>query len=304
MSSTLPKHSTVGGLPWSQMLFVLLGSGVVLFIVAPLAALVLTTSLGEMSEAVADREVLASVRLTLGCAAVATVVCTLGGVPLGYLLARRRFFGRSALLAIIDLPIIIPHSAAGIALLTLIGRRSLLGSVFGGLVGTAAGISVAMAFVSVPFLVNAAHAAFAAVPVRLEKAARTLGASPARVFRTVSLPLAWRGILGGMVLMWGRGISEFGAVVIIAYYPMTTPTLVFQRFNDFGLAYARSAAVVLILICVAIFIALRFVARSRNGNDRNTRAHHATNGNSPRRKPGVPQPPTNATQDPAGADDA
>ena len=248
-------------MPWTQLLFALLGSCVVLFIVAPLAGLMLTSSLGEVSEAVADKEVMASVRLTLTCALAATLACTLCGVPLGYLLARRRFFGRSALMAIIDLPIIIPHSAAGLALLTLIGRRTLPGAWFGGLVGTAAGISIAMAFVSVPFLVNASRDAFAAVPVRLENAARTLGASPWRVFRTVSVPLAWRGILTGMVMMWGRGISEFGAVVIIAYHPMTTSTLVFERFNDYGLAYARSAAVVLILICVVIFAVLRFVAR-------------------------------------------
>jgi molybdate/tungstate transport system permease protein len=118
--------------------------------------------------------------------------------------------------------------------------------------------------VSVPFLVNAARAGFEAVPEKLEKAARTLGASPARVFFTISLPMAWRDILGGIILMWGRGISEFGAVVIIAYHPMTTPVLVFQRFNDYGLTHARSAAVLLILICVAVFAVLRFVTGVRN----------------------------------------
>jgi len=251
------------------LLLAFLGSLVVLFIVAPLIRLMLSTSLGELSQAAADEQVMESVRLTLLCALGATLLCTLTGVPLGYLLARKRFFGRSVLMAIIDLPIIIPHSAAGIALLTVIGRQSILGRVTdGGLTGTAAGISVVMAFVSVPFLVNAAHAAFTAVPLRLEKAARTLGASPWRVFLTISLPLAWRGILAGMVLMWGRGISEFGAVVIIAYHPMTTPTLVFERFNDFGLAYARTAAIVLIIVCVAIFAVLRFIATRRPGTVR------------------------------------
>jgi len=130
------------------------------------------------------------------------------------------------------------------------------------LTGTTAGISVAMAFVSLPFLVNAARQAFLGVDQRLEKAARTLGASPSRVFFTISLPLAWRGILSGMILMWARGISEFGAVVIIAYHPMTTPVMVFQRFNDFGLNYARSVAVLLIIICVSLFVVLRlFSAR-------------------------------------------
>ena len=258
-----------GRTPWFHLFLTLLGSFVVLLILAPLLGLLLSARPGEVSQAAMDSEVIDSIRLTLTCAAAATIACTVTGVPLGYLLARRRFWGRSALMAVIDLPIIIPHSAAGIALLTVIGRRSPAGRIFdGGFTGTAVGITIAMAFVSVPFLVNAAHAAFAAVPVRLEKAARTLGASPRRVFLTISLPLAWRDILAGMVLMWGRGISEFGAVIIIAYHPMTTPILVFERFNDYGLAYARSVAVVLILICVSLFVVLRFITRRKRGKVR------------------------------------
>ena len=87
-----------------------------------------------------------------------------------------------------------------------------------------------------------------------------MGASPWRVFFTISLPLAWRGILSGMILMWARGISEFGAVVIIAYHPMTTAVMVLQRFNDSGLSYARSVAVLLILICVGLFVILRLLS--------------------------------------------
>jgi len=256
---------------WFNLAVALLGSCMLLFIIAPLLGLVLTSSLPEVSDALRDREVVQSVRLTIGAALAATAACAVFGVPLAYVLARKEFRGKSVVLAVIDLPIVIPHSAAGIALLTVVGRRSLMGELLGGgLVGTAAGISVAMAFVSVPFLVNAAREAFAAVPERLENAARTLGASPMRVLFTVSLPLAWRGILSGMILMWARGISEFGAVVIIAYHPMTTPVLVFQRFNDYGLAYARSAAVVLIAVCVAVFVVFRVVAaqpkRKRGGN--------------------------------------
>jgi molybdate/tungstate transport system permease protein len=109
---------------------------------------------------------------------------------------------------------------------------------------------------------------FEAVPERLEKVARTLGASPRRAFFTIALPMAWRGILSGMILMWARGISEFGAVIIIAYYPMTTPVLIFQRFNDYGLPHARSAAVLLILISIAIFAVLRFLGRERRREEK------------------------------------
>jgi len=243
---------------WFYLVFAVLGSALLLFVIAPLISMVLATSMGELSETAASKEVVDSIKLTIKAAFFATVFSAIAGIPLAYLLTRKKFFGRAVLMAIIDLPIIIPHSAAGIALLAVIGRQSAVAGVLGkSLVGTTAGISVAMAFVSLPFLVNAACQGFAGVDEKLEKAARTLGASPSRVFFTISLPLAWRGILSGMILMWARGISEFGAVVIIAYHPMTTPVMVFQRFNDFGLANARSVAVLLILICVAIFILLR-----------------------------------------------
>jgi molybdate/tungstate transport system permease protein len=124
-----------------------------------------------------------------------------------------------------------------------------------------------MAFVSLPFLIGSARQAFVAVPEKFENAARTLGGTPWHVFLTISLPLAWRGILSGMILMWARGISEFGAVVIIAYHPMTTPVMVFQRFNDFGLRYARSVAVLLILICVCLFVPLRLLNRMKKESD-------------------------------------
>ncbi|GAG48398.1 unnamed protein product, partial [marine sediment metagenome] len=148
-------------LSWFHLVISLLGSCVLLFIVAPLLGLLFASSFSELSEAVADREVTNSIRLTLTAALVSTALCTLIGIPLAYLLARREFYGKTAVLAIIDLPIIIPHSAAGIALLTLVGRHSILGSVIpGGLVGTFAGIAVAMAFVSIPYLVNAARLGF------------------------------------------------------------------------------------------------------------------------------------------------
>lgn len=245
---------------WFELIIALMGSCLILFVIAPLLGLLLATSMSELTETAADKEVINSIKLTLTAAFFATTVSALAGIPLAYLLAKKSFPGKSLLLAIIDLPIIIPHSAAGIALISCIGRQSFFGRLSGNsLVGTSAGISIAMAFVSLPFLVNGARQAFAAVPEKLEKAARTLGASPARTFFTISLPLARSGILSGMVLMWARGISEFGAVVIIAYHPMTTPVMVFQRFNDYGLASARSVAVLLILICVTIFVILRLV---------------------------------------------
>jgi len=120
-------------------------------------------------------------------------------IPLAWLLARKRFWGRSFLIATLDLPVIIPHSAAGIALLTVIGRRGYVGRYLDQwwgirMINTEAGIVAAMAFVSLPFLVAAARVGFEATPARYERVARTLGASSRQVFFTVSLPLARRSI--------------------------------------------------------------------------------------------------------------
>ena len=247
---------------WFELLLGALGACLLLFVLAPLGGMIFATSVGELSQAAAEHAVIESIKVTLIAAMIATAVSAIFGIPLAYLLARKRFFGRSLILAIVDLPIIIPHSAAGIALLMIVGRKTLIGDLTGGgLCDTTAGISVAMAFVSLPFLVNSAREAFTAVPVRLERVARTLGASRQRVFFTISLPLAWRGILSGMILMWGRGISEFGAVLIIAYHPMTTPVMVYRRFDDYGLRAARPIAVLLIVICITVFVALRLVSR-------------------------------------------
>jgi len=148
--------------------------------------------------------------------------------------------------------------------LTVLNRNSVAGQVAGKLglsfVGSSLGIGVAMAYVSLPFLINAAREGFAAVPLQYEKAALTLGASPVRVFFTIALPLATRSIVTGFVMMFSRGLSEFGAIVIIAYYPMVTPVLIYQRFNDFGLTYARGVSVVFIFVCLVVFVVLRMIS--------------------------------------------
>jgi molybdate/tungstate transport system permease protein len=123
-----------------------------------------------------------------------------------------------------------------------------------------------MAFVSIPFLINAARDGFSGVPIRLEKAAMTLGASPARVFFTISLPLAWRNIVSGLIMMFARGMSEFGAVIVVAYHPMITPILIYERFGSFGLKYARPVSVLFILISLTLFIILRWLARDKKVN--------------------------------------
>jgi molybdate/tungstate transport system permease protein len=122
-----------------------------------------------------------------------------------------------------------------------------------------AGIVVAMLFVSLPFLVNMSRDAFERVDPDLEQAAQADGASPWQSFRLVVLPLAWRGVLGGGLMMWARGISEFGAVVILAYHPKIAPVLVYERFEGFGLNAAMPVAALLVLAALLAFVLLRWV---------------------------------------------
>ncbi len=249
-----------------NLIFIFLGGVLLLFIIAPLAGLYLNTSFGSLSEAIGSDEVRNSVWLSLWASMAGTIFFSFLAIPLAYLLARKNFPLKSVVNGIIDIPIIIPHSAAGIAVLGIITRDSLLGQtgeLFGiKFIGNPAGIILAMAFVSVPFLINAARDGFATVPERLEKIALTLGASPTRVFFTISLPLAWRSVLSGFILMWARGMSEFGAVIIIAYNPQTAPVLIFERFTSYGLKYAIPAAVVFVSVCLIIFVVLRLIKKN------------------------------------------
>ena len=250
----------------------IIGAILVLLIVAPLARLMLGISGEDLRGIFSDAELWESIALTFRCAAAAAILGILLGVPLAYVLARARFRGAAIIQGIVDLPVMVPHSAAGIALLAVLGRHSLAqktAAPFGiEFAGAEPGIALAMAFVSIPFLVNAARIGFEDVPVRLENAARTLGASPQRVFFTITLPMAWRAILSGSALMWGRGISEFGAVVIIAYHPSTAPVLLFQRFTDYGLSASRTAAAALIAVTLVVFAVLRLIAQPRKENAR------------------------------------
>lgn len=270
ISGFMSRHSKI---PLLHLVFIFLGALVLLFIISPLLGMFLATSPESVFNTISYPEVYNSIWLTLWTSMAGTLLFAIAAIPLSYLLARRNFPLKRLVLGIIDLPVVIPHSAAGIALLGFIARDSAVGrlgeSVGLNFVGHPAGIMLAMAFVSIPYLVNSARDGFAAVPERLEKAALTLGASPLRVFFTISLPLAWRNILSGFILMFARGMSEFGAVVIIAYHPMITPVLIYERFGAFGLKYARPVSVIFIIITLIAFILLRNLSKESS----NTRDH-------------------------------
>jgi molybdate/tungstate transport system permease protein len=243
-------------------IFSLAGTLLLIFILLPLVSTLLNTTTDGLAGTISDPDVASSIGLTFLASAVATALTLLTGLPLAYLLARYRFRGKRLVESVIDLPLIIPHTAAGIALLMVFGRQGVLGPALAvlGLTFTDsfAGIVVAMAFVSLPYLVNLSREAIRLVEPEMEKVALIDGATPWQAFWHVTLPQAWRGVVSGMLMMWARGISEFGAVVILAYHPKVVSVLIYERFEGSGLTSAQPVALLLILVAVVSFILLRF----------------------------------------------
>jgi molybdate/tungstate transport system permease protein len=247
-----------------SVLAALAGSFLLLFLAAPLAELVGVGGAEGLKRLGSDGELRGSLLLTALCATAATLIGVFTATPLAYLLARRTFPGRALLAAILDLPLLIPHPVAGIALLLLLGRESAVGGaaleIGLRIVGTPIGIIAAMLFVSAPLFVSGAREAFAKVDPRYEGVARTLGDTPWRAFHRVTLPLAGRGLLAAAVVMWARAVSEFGAIVILTYNPKVVSVLSYDRFTSFGLSEAlpvAAALAILALIPLTLLRALR-----------------------------------------------
>ena len=188
------------------------------------------------------------------------------GTPAAWFLATRSFPGRALLTTLVELPLVLPPAAAGIALLAALGPHGIAGGVLGDahvtLVLTTAGVVVAMAFVASPFYVRQAQAAFAGLDPRLLEASRTLGAREARTFLRVALPLARPALVAGAALAWGRALGEFGATLMFAGnlrgVTQTAPLALYERFaTDFPAAIALAA--VLLAVSAAVLLAVKFV---------------------------------------------
>jgi molybdate/tungstate transport system permease protein len=251
-----------------SLIFLFVGSLLILFTILTLFNMIFRQLVLEpegLLEAAADPVVIESIVLTLYCSFLATLIAAILGTPLAYVLARHDFPGKTIVESVIDVPVIIPHSVAGIALYALFMSRGPVGGAFSnvGIIfeDSMWGIVVAMLFVSAPFYVNAAREGFQTINPRLERVARTLGASQWKSFYKITLPLAVRHLFSGAIMAWARGISEFGAVIMIAFYPMIAPVLIFYRFTTHGLQGSQPIAVLLILICIGLFILLRTSAK-------------------------------------------
>jgi molybdate/tungstate transport system permease protein len=255
----MPGRSWFGG---ASALAALL---VALLVALPILALLgHAVGYGTLGAALADGAVRHALLTSFACAALATAVGVALGVPLAYLLARRDFRGKRWLEALLELPVVMPHPVVGIAVVLAYGRASLVGQGAGvagiSIVGAPLGIVFCMLFVGLPFLVSSAREGFALVDPRLEAVARTLGASPFFAGTRVALPLAARAIASGAVLMWARGVSEFGSIAIVTYHPRVASVLVYERFTTSGLPGALPVAGILVLVSLGVLGGLRALA--------------------------------------------
>ena len=248
--------------PW---LVLIPGALLVLLLALPVVALLVRAAVeGALLTAATNRVVLEALGLSLLTTAISLVLAVALGTPLAWALARRRVPGRRVWEALIELPIVLPPSVAGLALLLLLGRQGLLGGVL-----RVAGIEIAFStiavviaqlFVAAPLYVRAARGGFALVEDDLEDAARADGAGEWAVFRSITAPIAAGSLVAGGVLTWARALGEFGATIMFAGNivgrTQTLPLVVYSEFQS-SLDAAIAAAAILVLAAFGVLVAIR-----------------------------------------------
>jgi molybdate transport system permease protein len=237
------------------------------FLTLPVAAIFVDVGPRELLSSLDDPVAVDALVLSLQTTAAAVAVIVVIGTPAAYLLATREFRGKAAALTLVELPLILPPAAAGIGLLAAFGPEGILGPQLSSL-GielplTTAAVVIALIFVASPFYIRQAQAAFASLDRNLIEASRTLGASEARTFGRVVIPLSLPSLGTGLALAWGRALGEFGATLMFAGsfrgVTQTAPLAIFERFaTDFTAALALSA--VLVAVSGALLLVVKVLA--------------------------------------------
>lgn len=255
-----------GSRPFRAVL-VVASTGTLVFLTLPIVAIFADTSPGRLLDSLGDPTAQDALWLSLKTTLLALAIIIAVGTPAAYLLATRNFRGRAVVQTLVELPLVLPPAAAGIALLAALGPHGLLGGALQDagiqLVLQTAGVVVALVFVAAPFYVRQAEAAFSAVPTNVIQASRTLGVGEAGTVLRVVIPTARPGLLAGAALAWGRALGEFGATLMFAGsfrgITQTVPLAIYDRFSeDFPGALALSA--VLVCVSFALLLSVKFVA--------------------------------------------
>jgi molybdate transport system permease protein len=229
------------------------------FLALPVVAIFARVSPGKLVAQLGNPVVTDALVVSLKTTLIAQALILGLGTPAAYVLASRRFGGRSLLVTLVELPLVLPPAVAGLGLLAAFGRTGLLHTSFP---FTQTAVVLAVAFVASPLYVRAALAAFEAVDANIVAASRTLGAGPVRTFFRVVLPLARSGLVAGAALAFARGLGEFGATIMFAGslrgVTQTLPLAVYAQFDvNFDVALAVSA--LLVLISAALLVTLKWL---------------------------------------------
>lgn len=243
-----------------------LAVGAVALVVLPLAGLLQRAPWSSLAGELRAGDAVRALRLSLVTSLAALAVSVALGLPLAWVLARRSFPGRSLVRALVTLPMVLPPVVGGIALLYAFGRRGFAGRILYDLTGwrlvfDTSGVIVAQTFVSMPFLIVTAEAAFRTLDRRAEEAAATLGAGPTYRFRRVTLPAVAPALAAGAALTWARALGEFGATITFAGNlpgtTQTTPLLVYLAIESGREGTALALSLVLLAVSLAVLIGLR-----------------------------------------------
>jgi ABC-type sulfate/molybdate transport systems ATPase subunit/ABC-type sulfate transport system permease component len=233
-------------------MFVLLGGILVVYLLLPLTGILPRLSISSL-QGLSQPEVLNAAAISAASATVTSLLLLLFGVPLAYLLARREFPGKTLITLLVQLPLALPPSVAGILLLMIFGPYAPVGKLLSQLglpplADNLGAIIAAQTFVASPFLIISARSAFEEVDPALEQVATTFGKSPGEIFRRITLALAWPAILSGITLSWVRALGEFGANAMVAYHPYSLPVLAWVQFSESGL----NSTVPLVVLMLAV----------------------------------------------------
>jgi len=233
----------------------------------------LMTIVNPIANALQNDVIISSIKVSLLTSAVSSIICVSFGMPLSYILARYNFIGKKILETAVDLPMVLPPTVAGLALILLLGPNTPIGGFLKNnginIIFTWRAIILAQIFVSAPFFIRAAATSFSAVPRNLELAATNLGASPIRTFITITLPLSVRGVFAGWAMMWARAMGEFGATLMVsnnvAGQSLTLSTVIYFEYElPNGFFLSLTAAVILLIIAFTVLIAARILMGKRS----------------------------------------
>jgi len=245
-------------------LFVAVAVLTLAFLLLPIVGIFVHTSPGKVLDQLSNPVVTDALIVSLKTSLIAQALIVLFGTPTAYLLATRRFTGRSFAITLVELPLVLPPAVAGVGLLAALGRFGLLGSSLRGLgielAFTQAAVTVAVAYVASPLYIRQAIACFEATDPHLTAASRTLGAGPVRTFFRVVLPLARGGLIAGLALSFARGLGEFGATIMFAgSLRAVTQTLPLAIYAEFDVNFDTTLAMggVLVLISALLLLTLR-----------------------------------------------